>query len=58
VWAVLKCCLNLYSTPPKNLYELWNRVQEVYAIITIDECQRLYASMHAQIATVLEAKER
>jgi hypothetical protein len=58
VWAILKCRMNLYSTPPNNLYELWNRVQEVYAIITIDECQRLYASMHTQIAAILEAKGR
>jgi hypothetical protein len=32
-------------------------VQEVYATITIDECQRLYASMLAQIAA-MEAKGR
>jgi hypothetical protein len=29
MWAILKRRLNLYSIPPKNLYELWNRVQEV-----------------------------
>jgi transposase len=58
VWSILKRCLNLYSTPPKNLHELWNRVQEVYATITIDECQRLYASMPTRIAVVLEAKGR
>jgi hypothetical protein len=56
VWSILKWRLNLYSTPPKNLHELWNRVQKVYATITIDECQRLYASMLAQIVAVLEAK--
>jgi transposase len=57
VWSILKRRLNLYSTPPKNLHELWNHVQEVYATITIDECQRLYASMLAQIAA-MEAKGR
>jgi transposase len=58
MWIILKQHLNLYSTPLKNLNELWNRVQEVYATITIDECQRLYASMLAQITVTLEAKER
>jgi hypothetical protein len=58
VWSILKHCLNLYSTPPKNLHKLWSRVQEVYATITIDECQSLYASIPAQIAAVLEAKGR
>jgi hypothetical protein len=37
VGAILKWRLNLYSTPPKNLYALWNHVQEVYTTITIDE---------------------
>jgi transposase len=58
VWSILKRRLNLYSTPPKDLHELWNCVQEVYATITIDECQRLYASMPDRIAAVLEAKGR
>jgi hypothetical protein len=44
-WAILKRRLHLYSIPPKNLYELWNRTQEVYANITIEECQRLCDSM-------------
>jgi transposase len=47
VWAILKRRLNLYSTLPKNLYELWNHVEIFYATITIDECQRLYANMLA-----------
>jgi hypothetical protein len=46
VWAIFKRRLNLYSIP-KNLYELCNCMQEVYATITIDECQRLYANMYA-----------
>jgi transposase len=58
VWSILKRRLNLYSIPSKNLHELWNCVQEVYATITIDECQRLYASMPARIAAILEAKRR
>jgi hypothetical protein len=58
VWSILKRRLNLYSIPSKNLHELWNHVQEVYATITRDECQRLYASMPARIAAILEAKRR
>jgi hypothetical protein len=57
MWIILKQHLNLYSTPLKNLNELWNRVQEVYATITIDECQRLYASMPTQIAAILKVEE-
>jgi hypothetical protein len=57
VWVIFKRCLNLYSTHLKNLYKLWNHVQEVYTITSIEECQRIYASMHAQITIVLEAKK-
>ena len=58
VQAIFKQCLNLYSTPPKSLYELWNLVQEVYATITIDKCQRLYTTMFTWIVAVLEVKGR
>jgi hypothetical protein len=32
-------------------------VQKIYATITIDECQRLYASIHALIAPIWMQKE-
>jgi hypothetical protein len=33
-------------------------MQGVYATITVQECQRLHASMPTQIAAILEAKRR
>jgi hypothetical protein len=57
VWAILKRHLNLFSILPKNLHKLWNRVQEVYATIIEDECQKLYVSMPAQIVAVWRQKK-
>ena len=58
VQAILKWCLNLYFIPPKNLYELWNYVQDIYATIIVDECQMLYTSILTQFVAVLEEKGR
>jgi hypothetical protein len=55
VWATLKGCLNSYSIPPTNLLQLWERVEESFHTITINECEKLYASMLDQIAMVLAA---
>lgn len=58
VWASLKRRLNSYSTPPNGILQLWERVQEVFFSISVEECKRLYASMPHRIAAVLAAKGR
>lgn len=56
VWASMKRRLNYYPTAPRNLHELWTRIEEVYASISVDECRKLYASMPSRIAAVLKSK--
>ena len=55
VWAILKHHLNSYPTPPVGLLQLWEHVEESYKTITIEQCERLYASVLDQIAAVLAA---
>jgi transposase len=56
VWAILKHRLNSYPTPPVGLLQLWERVEETYKTITIEQCERLYATMPDRIAVVLAAR--
>jgi hypothetical protein len=58
VWASIKRRLNSYSSPPSGIPQLWERVQEVFFSISLEECKRLYASMPDRIAAVLVAKRR
>jgi transposase len=56
LWAMLKRRLNQYETPPSGMTELWDRVQEQWNAITVNECERLIESMPRRIEAVLKAK--
>ena len=47
----------LYKTPPKGVYELWDRVSEQLTIISSEVCQNLIESMLKRIKTALRAKK-
>lgn len=55
VWARLK--LNLYKLDkPKNLHELWELVQNEWAKIDADFCEKLVHSMPNRVAAVYQAR--
>lgn len=56
LWAGLKRRLNQYETASVGILELWERTEECWAFIAIEECRRLYESMPSRIRAVLVAK--
>lgn len=56
LWAGLKRRLNQYESAPAGILELWERIEECWASIAIEECRRLYESMPRRIRAVLAAK--
>jgi hypothetical protein len=55
-WALLKRRLNEFSTPPRGIEELWERVCSVCSSLGEDDCMALYESMPQRVATILAAK--
>jgi hypothetical protein len=45
LWALVKRRLNQYESPPFGMLELWDRVQDVWCSISVEECRQLYESM-------------
>lgn len=56
LWAKIKKDLNRYSSPPKGMHELYQRIEEVYMAIPVDYINNLYESMPRRIKAVLKAK--
>ena len=56
LWEHLKHCLQQYSTPPKGVHELWDRVSEEWNAIPPEVCQNLIESMPRRIQAVIRAK--
>lgn len=56
LWNLLKKKLNEYPTPPKGIFELWERVVNEWNKITPEMCQNLIESMPRRIEAVLKAK--
>lgn len=56
LWVLLKVRLSQYGVPPKGTHELWERVEEVWNDIAVDECRRLIESMPRRIKAVIKAK--
>lgn len=56
LWEHIKRKLNGYPTQPKGMLELWERVQEVWAAIPAEVCQKLIRSMPARCRAVIKAK--
>ena len=56
LWVHFKKKLQGYSTPPKGVHELWERVVEEWNQITPETCQNLIESMPRRIQAVIDAK--
>ena len=56
LWVHLKKRLREYPTPPKGVYELWERVAEEWDQITPETCQILINSMPRRVQVVIKAK--
>jgi transposase len=56
LWAHVKRMLNRFSTPPKGINELWERIQDVWNDIDVQTCSNLVNSMPSRIRAVLKAK--
>ena len=57
LWIILKKQLrDEYESPPRNLDELWERIEEQWYAIPLGVCKNLVESMPRQTAAVLSAK--
>ena len=56
LWTHLKKKMNCYPTPPKGVFELWDRVAKEWDEIPPETCQRLIESMPKRIEAVIKAK--
>ena len=55
LWVHLKKELQKYSTSPKGVHELWDRVVEKWNGIPVGTCQKLIESMPRRIQAVIRA---
>lgn len=56
VWSYLKLKLDRYSTEPRNIDDLWDRVQDVWNDIPIEFIQRLYDTMPERVKELYACK--
>ena len=57
LWAVLKQCLIEFTTPPRGIQELWERVCSMYPNFGEQDCMALYESMPRKIYVVLKSRD-
>ena len=55
LWVHLKRALQKYSTSPKGVHELWDRVEVEWNEIAAEACQNLIESMPRRIKAVIRA---
>jgi len=56
LWQHIKQQLGEYSTMPKGVWEIWERVAEVWNEIPPEVCQNLIESMPRRLEAVIKAK--
>lgn len=56
VWSYLKYHLNLFQEDPKDMEELWKRVEDIWSNIPEDYLHKLYESMPRRIEALLKSK--
>ena len=56
LWQHIKRQLGEYSTMPKGVWEIWERVAEVWNEIPPEVCQNLIESMPRRLEAVIKAK--
>jgi len=55
-WVYIKRELTKYSSPPKGVWEMWERVSKVWDDTPAEVCQNLIESMPRRIEAVIKAK--
>lgn len=56
LWVHIKRQMNTYETPPKGVFELWERLAAEWNKIPPETCQNLIESMPRRMKAVIEAK--
>lgn len=56
IWAFIKRRLSQYPEEPKNLEELWKRIQDIWTNIPIEVIHKLYAGMQKRMQMVIQNK--
>ncbi|KAG1123753.1 hypothetical protein G6F37_014058 [Rhizopus arrhizus] len=56
IWHHLRLRLSAYETRAKGVHELWDRIEEQWAIFTKDNCRKYIDSMPDRIKVVIQAK--
>ena len=56
LWVHVKRQMNTYETPPKGVFELWDRLAKEWNKIPPETCQNLIESMPRRLEAVIEAK--
>ena len=57
LWAFLKQCLNEFTTPPKDIQELWEYVCSVYPNFNKHDCMAFNKRMPRRIDVVLKSRD-
>jgi transposase len=55
-WNHLKKCLSGYPSAPTGVHQLWERVEEQWGEISVEECQKWIESMPRRIQAVIKVK--
>ena len=56
LWNYLKRRLAEHEDPPNRIHQWWERIQEEWEGIPVEECQKLIKSMPRRIKAVTKAK--
>jgi transposase len=57
IWSMVKLRLfRNYDSPPKGIHDLWDRVQEVWDTLTVEDCRKVIDSMPKRCSDVIKAK--
>lgn len=57
IWSMVKLKLfRNYDSPPKGINDLWDRVQEVWDSLTMEDCRKVIDSMPKRCRDVIKAK--
>jgi len=56
LWVHVKRQMNTYETPPKGVFELWDRLAREWNKIPPETCQNFIESMPRRLEAVIKAK--
>jgi hypothetical protein len=57
IWSLVKLRLfRNYDAPPKGIHDLWDRIQEVWNSLTLEDCRKVIDTMPKRCSDVIKAK--